>query len=58
MDRSAKEGEILLMDWVCGCYETGELGKLVGKEEVNLEEMEKVVKIGLWCVQTEQALGP
>ncbi|KAJ6366347.1 hypothetical protein OIU77_002849 [Salix suchowensis] len=41
-----------------GCYGAGELKKVVGEVEVNLEELEKMVKIGLWCVQTEIDLRP
>ncbi|KAL9340242.1 hypothetical protein Peur_066461 [Populus x canadensis] len=57
-DLSAPDDEIILMDWVRGCYEAGELKKVVGEVEVNLEELEKMVKIGLWCVQTETDLRP
>uniref|UniRef100_A0A6N2LA58 Receptor-like serine/threonine-protein kinase n=1 Tax=Salix viminalis TaxID=40686 RepID=A0A6N2LA58_SALVM len=58
VDLLAPDDEIILMDWVQGCYGAGELKKVVGEVEVNLEELEKMVKIGLWCVQTEIDLRP
>ncbi|KAJ6991182.1 hypothetical protein NC653_019398 [Populus alba x Populus x berolinensis] len=56
--RTSPDDEIILMDWVQRCYEAGELKKVVGEAEVNLEELEKMVKIGFWCVQTETDLRP
>ena len=55
---SAPEEEIVLMDWIDRCYVDGELRKVVGEEVVDMEELEKMVKVGLWCVQTEPALRP
>ncbi|KAF8411672.1 hypothetical protein HHK36_004230 [Tetracentron sinense] len=58
IDMSLVDEEIVLMDWVYSCYDTGELGKVVGGEEVEEEALERMVKVGLWCVQTEPALRP
>ncbi|EEF28982.1 serine-threonine protein kinase, plant-type, putative [Ricinus communis] len=53
-DLTAPSEAIILMDWVYRCYEDGELGNVVGDQaELDLGELEKMVKIGLWCVQTE-----
>ncbi|KAJ0016990.1 hypothetical protein Pint_12069 [Pistacia integerrima] len=58
MDISLKDEEIILMDWVYHCYEAGELRKLVNEEGLDMEEAEKLVKIGLLCVETEFASRP
>lgn len=55
---SAPEEEIVLMDWIDRCYVAGELRKVVGEEVVDMEELEKMVKVGLWCVQTEPDQRP
>ncbi|KAL4644054.1 hypothetical protein ACB092_02G135500 [Castanea dentata] len=46
---SAPEEEIVLMDWIDRRYVAGELRKVVGEEVVDMEELEKMVKVGLWC---------
>ncbi|KAF8376741.1 hypothetical protein HHK36_004221 [Tetracentron sinense] len=58
IDISLVDDEIILLDWVYSCYDDGELGKLVGGEEVEAEALERMVKVGLWCVQTEPSLRP
>nr|POE49784.1 g-type lectin s-receptor-like serine/threonine-protein kinase lecrk3 [Quercus suber] len=55
---SAPEEEIVLMDWIDRCYVAGELRKVVGEEVVDMEELEKIVKVGLRCVQTEPDQRP
>jgi hypothetical protein len=52
------EEEMVLTDWVYKCYLAGELEEVVDETELDMEELEKVVKVGLWCVHTEAALRP
>ncbi|XP_058188059.1 G-type lectin S-receptor-like serine/threonine-protein kinase LECRK3 [Rhododendron vialii] len=59
LDWSRSEDEAVLENWVYDCYETGELGKLVGEEEeVDMKKLERMVKVGLWCIQDEPSLRP
>ncbi|KAJ4715255.1 Receptor-like protein kinase 1 [Melia azedarach] len=59
MDASLRDEEIILMDWVCQCYEADEFEKLVQEEDdVEMKEFETMVKIGLLCVENELTLRP
>ncbi|KAF7129814.1 hypothetical protein RHSIM_Rhsim10G0139600 [Rhododendron simsii] len=59
LDWSRRENEAVLEDWVYDCYEAKELGKLVGEEEeVDMRRLERMVKVGLWCIQDESSLRP
>ncbi|XP_060184714.1 G-type lectin S-receptor-like serine/threonine-protein kinase LECRK3 [Lycium barbarum] len=57
VDWSLEEDESILEYWVYGCFEAGELGKLVGNEEVDRRQFERMVKISIWCIQ-EESLRP
>ncbi|XP_027333139.1 G-type lectin S-receptor-like serine/threonine-protein kinase LECRK1 [Abrus precatorius] len=60
IDVSSAE-EILLSSWVYQCFESGELNKLVkddGGEVVEWKLLERMVKVGLWCVQDDPFLRP
>ncbi|KAL7249815.1 hypothetical protein ACSBR1_011901 [Camellia fascicularis] len=52
--------EVVLSNWVYKCFAERELNKLmvVGDEEVDMETLESMVKVGLWCIQDEPALRP
>ncbi|THG07952.1 G-type lectin S-receptor-like serine/threonine-protein kinase LECRK1 [Camellia sinensis] len=58
--------EIILSTWVYKCFVTGELYKLVGDEwdecdeeiRADLKTLERMVKVGLWCVQDDPGLRP
>ncbi|CAN6542938.1 unnamed protein product [Malus baccata var. baccata] len=50
--------EAILDELAYHCFETGELGKLVGEEEVNTRQFERMIKVGLWCIQDEPSLRP
>ncbi|XP_077237839.1 G-type lectin S-receptor-like serine/threonine-protein kinase LECRK1 [Tasmannia lanceolata] len=54
------EDEIVLSEWVYSCFVggDGELGKLLGDEEVEEARLERMVKVGLWCIQNEPHLRP
>ena len=53
-----KPEEIVLSNWVYQCMVSGELDKLVGGEEADKQTLERMVKVGLWCIQDEPALRP
>ncbi|XP_048334872.2 G-type lectin S-receptor-like serine/threonine-protein kinase LECRK3 [Ziziphus jujuba] len=50
--------EITLANWVYKCFKAGELGKLVEDEEVDFLTLERMVKVGLWCIQDDPAFRP
>ncbi|KAF7129294.1 hypothetical protein RHSIM_Rhsim10G0140000 [Rhododendron simsii] len=59
LDWSHREDEAVLEDWVYDCYEAREMEKLVGEEEeVDMRKLERMVKVGLWCIQDEPSLRP
>ncbi|PON72512.1 S-receptor-like serine/threonine-protein kinase [Parasponia andersonii] len=50
---------IALSNWVYTCFITGELNKLVElDEDVEMRTLERMVKVGLWCIQDDPALRP
>uniref|UniRef100_A0A2N9G7Q3 Receptor-like serine/threonine-protein kinase n=2 Tax=Fagus sylvatica TaxID=28930 RepID=A0A2N9G7Q3_FAGSY len=50
--------EIVLSSWVYKCFAARELNKLVFVEQADKMSLEKMVKVGLWCIQEEPALRP
>ncbi|KAE8714922.1 hypothetical protein F3Y22_tig00110187pilonHSYRG00266 [Hibiscus syriacus] len=53
------EEEAVLEEWVYRCFQTGELRKLlVGDEVVEEKQLERMVRVGLWCVLDEPTLRP
>ncbi|PNX67911.1 G-type lectin S-receptor-like serine/threonine-protein kinase, partial [Trifolium pratense] len=52
--------EILLSNWVYQCFTSGQLNKLMKHDEkdVDWKILERMVKVGLWCVQDHQSLRP
>ncbi|KAH6769137.1 hypothetical protein C2S51_014473 [Perilla frutescens var. frutescens] len=52
------DDEEVLEHWVYNCYASGEIGHIVGDENVDEREVERMVKIGLWCVQYEASIRP
>uniref|UniRef100_A0A7N2LZQ8 Receptor-like serine/threonine-protein kinase n=1 Tax=Quercus lobata TaxID=97700 RepID=A0A7N2LZQ8_QUELO len=50
--------EIHLSSWVYNCFVVGELDKLVEEENVDMKTLERMVKVGLWCIQEDPALRP
>ncbi|KAL4184462.1 hypothetical protein AMTRI_Chr10g225730 [Amborella trichopoda] len=58
----APEDEIILSDWVYKCVQDGCLEKLIAPEELEVQEetkrLERMVMVGLWCIQEEPALRP
>ncbi|KAE7995991.1 hypothetical protein FH972_000741 [Carpinus fangiana] len=58
IDSSLPNEEVSLKEWANCCFDRGELGKLVNNEEVDKRELEKMVKLGLWCASDEFPLRP
>ncbi|KAL2338363.1 hypothetical protein Fmac_012809 [Flemingia macrophylla] len=51
--------EILLSSWAYQCFAAGQLDKLVTEDEgVDWMLLERMVKVGLWCVQDNPHLRP
>ena len=51
--------EILLSSWVYKCFAEGQLNRVVREDEVvEWKIMERMVKVGLWCVQDNPSLRP
>ncbi|XVF14955.1 hypothetical protein REPUB_Repub09cG0105900 [Reevesia pubescens] len=55
---SLLEEEAVLEEWVYNCFEAGEVRKLVGDEDVDEKQLEKLVRVGLWCILDEPTLRP
>nr|GMC60600.1 G-type lectin S-receptor-like serine/threonine-protein kinase LECRK3 [Ipomoea batatas] len=58
VDWSLCEDEAVLEEWVYNCFEAGEVSKVVGEEEVEKRQVERMVRISLWCIQEEPSLRP
>ncbi|XP_062097020.1 G-type lectin S-receptor-like serine/threonine-protein kinase LECRK1 [Humulus lupulus] len=52
------EKEAVLEEWVYTCFENGELVNLVESEEIDKRELERMVKVALWCIQEDPSLRP
>ncbi|ERN05705.1 G-type lectin S-receptor-like serine/threonine-protein kinase LECRK4 [Amborella trichopoda] len=58
IEMDAPEEEIILFEWVYNCFETRNLKKLVGVEEVEMRGLQRMVMVGLWCVQEDPSVRP
>ncbi|XP_042011534.1 G-type lectin S-receptor-like serine/threonine-protein kinase LECRK3 [Salvia splendens] len=58
VDSGMNEDEAILEEWAYDCYATGKIGSLVGDEMVEERKVERMVKIGIWCVQYDPSLRP
>ncbi|XP_009366381.2 G-type lectin S-receptor-like serine/threonine-protein kinase LECRK3 [Pyrus x bretschneideri] len=58
VDWSLPEEEAVLDELAYTCFESGELGKLVGEQEVDTRQFKRMIKVALWCVQDEPSLRP
>ncbi|OAY33126.1 G-type lectin S-receptor-like serine/threonine-protein kinase LECRK1 [Manihot esculenta] len=58
VDHALPEIESILVDWVYHCFEGGELDKLAGDEEVDKKQMNRMIKVGLWCTLDEPSIRP
>lgn len=51
MDTRVDTEEIVLTEWAFKCLRARELEKLLRGDEAEMAELERLVKIGLWCIQ-------
>ncbi|KAK1588826.1 hypothetical protein Q3G72_027514 [Acer saccharum] len=58
LDQSLPEEQVILEEWVYQCFVDGELGQLVGDEEVEAKQLERIIKVALWCILDEPSLRP
>ncbi|MFS7913345.1 putative protein kinase RLK-Pelle-SD-2b family [Helianthus anomalus] len=52
------DDKISFFTWVYGCFVAMELKSLVGNEEVDIHMFEKMVKVGLLCIQDDPEARP
>ncbi|KAB1223468.1 G-type lectin S-receptor-like serine/threonine-protein kinase RLK1 [Morella rubra] len=50
------EEEAVIEEWVYQCFEAGDLDKLHVDEAVDKKQLERMVKLGTWCIQDEPSL--
>ncbi|XP_020421361.1 G-type lectin S-receptor-like serine/threonine-protein kinase LECRK1 [Prunus persica] len=52
--------EMILSSWAYKCFKAGEVYKLVEDDDqnVDLKTLERMIKVGLWCVQDDPGLRP
>ncbi|XP_044461945.1 G-type lectin S-receptor-like serine/threonine-protein kinase LECRK3 [Mangifera indica] len=58
MDQTFPEDQIILEDWVYQCFDAGELRQLIGSEEVDLKQLERMIRVALWCILDEPSMRP
>jgi len=60
MNNISSPDEILLSNWVYQCFAAGQLNNLItsNEKDVDWKILERMVKVGLWCVQDQQSLRP
>ncbi|KAG6626026.1 G-type lectin S-receptor-like serine/threonine-protein kinase LECRK3 [Carya illinoinensis] len=58
VDVELPEEEVVLANWVFDCFEAGELDRLVKDEQVEMNKLERMVRVGLWCIQYEPSFRP
>ncbi|KAL5560359.1 hypothetical protein UlMin_036570 [Ulmus minor] len=57
VDVNLPDREAILADWVYECFKANEVKKLI-PDEVDEQAFERMVQIGLWCIQEEPAVRP
>lgn len=58
MDSRLPDDQVVLEQWVYDNFEVGKLQNLVGDEVVDISTLERMVKVGIWCIQDEPSLRP
>jgi serine/threonine protein kinase len=60
MNNISSADEIVLSNWVYQCFASRQLNKLITNDEkdVDWKILQRMVKVGLWCVQDHQSLRP
>ncbi|KAG6673955.1 hypothetical protein I3842_15G017400 [Carya illinoinensis] len=54
---NAPKEEAFLVNWVYDCFKANEVSKLV-PEEVDQHSLERMIRIGLWCIEEDPAARP
>uniref|UniRef100_A0A2N9EWS2 Protein kinase domain-containing protein n=1 Tax=Fagus sylvatica TaxID=28930 RepID=A0A2N9EWS2_FAGSY len=58
VDCNLPEKEAILEELVYNCFECGELSNLVNDEDVDKTQLERMVKVALWCILDQPSLRP
>ncbi|XP_051127319.1 G-type lectin S-receptor-like serine/threonine-protein kinase LECRK3 [Andrographis paniculata] len=58
IDWNLSEDQAILEEWVYMCFSNGNLQDLVGDEMVDKRKLERILKVGLWCIQYDPSLRP
>ncbi|KAM6559843.1 hypothetical protein CsatA_029082 [Cannabis sativa] len=58
VDVSVPEKEAILVNWVYECFMNNNWTSLMIDEEVNEEQFDRLLKIGIWCIQEEPTIRP
>ncbi|KAI3427485.1 Protein kinase domain-containing protein [Psidium guajava] len=58
VDWSLPDDEAVLEEWVYSCFQARELEKLVNDELIDRRQLERMVKVALWCILEEPSLRP
>ncbi|XP_027077194.1 G-type lectin S-receptor-like serine/threonine-protein kinase LECRK3 [Coffea eugenioides] len=59
IDWSFPEDQAILEEYAYDCFEAQELHKLFADDElVNMRQLERMIKIAIWCIQGEPSLRP
>ncbi|XP_048141681.1 G-type lectin S-receptor-like serine/threonine-protein kinase LECRK1 [Rhodamnia argentea] len=58
VDWSLPEEEAVLEEWVYSCFQAGELDKLVDYQTIDKKQLDRMVKVALWCILEEPSLRP
>lgn len=56
-----QEEEVILIDWVYDCYKGRKLEKLIENDEEarnDMKRVERLVMVGIWCIQEDLSLRP
>ena len=58
MDWNLPKEEAILEEWAYHCFKAHELGKHASVKEVDKRQLERIVKVGLWCILDDPSLCP
>ncbi|KAL3728903.1 hypothetical protein ACJRO7_033481 [Eucalyptus globulus] len=58
VDWSLPDDEAVLEEWAYSCFQESELEKLVNDESTDRRQLERMVKVALWCILEEPSLRP
>ncbi|KAK9230343.1 hypothetical protein WN944_023310 [Citrus x changshan-huyou] len=58
LDQNLPDDQVILEEWVYQCFENGNLSQLVEDEEVDEKQLERMIKVALWCILDEPSLRP